>query len=163
MIYLDEILQGVKTVGITGHIRPDGDCVGSTLGVYNYICDNMPQVDVDICLQPINDKFLFLRNSDKIKEKAEPGTPIASRFSLVPVAGLEPARYRYRWILSPLRLPISPPGHCLTIISKDRVSCKDFLKKDTKKCNVIKLRNDGFEGNIKKCAPLFFGKFEFFC
>ena len=37
MIYLDEILQGVKTVGITGHIRPDGDCVGSTLGVYNYI------------------------------------------------------------------------------------------------------------------------------
>ena len=43
MIYLDEILQGVKTVGITGHIRPDGDCVGSTLGVYNYICDNMPQ------------------------------------------------------------------------------------------------------------------------
>ena len=71
MIYLDEILQGVKTVGITGHIRPDGDCVGSTLGVYNYICDNMPQVDVDICLQPINDKFLFLRNSDKIKEKAD--------------------------------------------------------------------------------------------
>ena len=38
--------------------------------------------------------------SVKIKEKAEPETPIASRFSLVPVAGLEPARYRYRWILS---------------------------------------------------------------
>ena len=38
--------------------------------------------------------------SDETKEKAEPGTPIASRFSLVPVAGLEPARYRYRWILS---------------------------------------------------------------
>ena len=28
---------------------------------------------------------------------------------MVPRAGLEPARYRYRWILSPLRLPISPP------------------------------------------------------
>ena len=28
---------------------------------------------------------------------------------VVPVAGLEPARYRYRWILSPLRLPI--PSH----------------------------------------------------
>ena len=68
---LSDILKDVKSVGITGHIRPDGDCVGSTLGVYNYICDNMPQVDVDICLQPINDKFLFLRNSDKIKEKAD--------------------------------------------------------------------------------------------
>lgn len=30
---------------------------------------------------------------------------------MVPEAGLEPARYRYRWILSPLRLPVSPLGH----------------------------------------------------
>ena len=29
---------------------------------------------------------------------------------MVPGAGLEPARYFYRRILSPLRLPISPPG-----------------------------------------------------
>lgn len=34
-----------------------------------------------------------------------------SAFILVPLAGLEPARYRYRWILSPLRLPISPQQH----------------------------------------------------
>ena len=73
MIYLDEILQGAKTVGITGHVRPDGDCVGSTLGVYNYICDNMPQVDVDIYLQPIKEEFQFLRNSDKVKENADAG------------------------------------------------------------------------------------------
>ena len=45
----------------------------------------------------------------KTKEKAGPGTRIASRLSLVPVAGLEPARCRHRWILSPLRLPI--PSH----------------------------------------------------
>ena len=31
--------------------------------------------------------------------------------SMVPRAGLEPAQYCYRGILSPLRLPISPPGH----------------------------------------------------
>ena len=29
---------------------------------------------------------------------------------LVPEAGIEPARYRYRWILSPVRLPVSPLG-----------------------------------------------------
>lgn len=34
-------------------------------------------------------------------------------FYMVPEAGLEPARYRYRRILSPLRLPISPLGHVL--------------------------------------------------
>ena len=28
--------------------------------------------------------------------------------TMVPAAGLEPARYHYRWILSPVRLPISP-------------------------------------------------------
>ena len=30
---------------------------------------------------------------------------------VVPGAGLEPAQYCYRGILSPLRLPISPSGH----------------------------------------------------
>ena len=32
----------------------------------------------------------------------------STRTLLVPEAGLEPARYRYHWILSPARLPISP-------------------------------------------------------
>ena len=30
-------LEGVGTVAIAGHVRPDGDCVGSCLAVYNYI------------------------------------------------------------------------------------------------------------------------------
>ena len=29
-------------------------------------------------------------------------------FLMVPLAGVEPARYHYHWILSPARLPISP-------------------------------------------------------
>ena len=32
-------------------------------------------------------------------------------FDLVPLAGVEPARYRYRRILSPLRLPIPSQRH----------------------------------------------------
>ena len=35
---------------------------------------------------------------------------MAIELALVPEAGIEPARYRYRWILSPVRLPISPLG-----------------------------------------------------
>ncbi len=31
--------------------------------------------------------------------------------NVVPGAGIEPARCFHRGILSPLRLPISPPGH----------------------------------------------------
>ena len=52
--------------------------------------------------------------TDKIK--TEPGTRCASRLSLVPVAGLEPARCRHRWILSPLRLPIPSHWHMRRIV-----------------------------------------------
>ena len=38
---------------------------------------------------------------------------------VVPGAGIEPARYFYRGILSPLRLPISPPGHSFCAACRD--------------------------------------------
>ena len=51
---LDEILAGKKSVGLAGHVRPDGDCVGSTLGVYNYIRKYYPDVDVRLYLEMRN-------------------------------------------------------------------------------------------------------------
>ena len=39
---LSDILKDVKSVGITGHIRPDGVWTGSVLAFYNYIVENMP-------------------------------------------------------------------------------------------------------------------------
>ena len=33
-------LEGVFTVAIAGHVRPDGDCVGSCLGMYQYLTEN---------------------------------------------------------------------------------------------------------------------------
>lgn len=66
MICLDDKLKGVVSVGISGHIRPDGDCVGSTLAMYNYISTYYPEIKVEMYLQPIQDVFLFLKNADKI-------------------------------------------------------------------------------------------------
>ena len=40
-----EVLEGVKTVGIGGHIRPDGDCVGSCMALYLYIRKYFPDID----------------------------------------------------------------------------------------------------------------------
>lgn len=69
---LDDIIKDMKTVAISGHIRPDGDCIGSCLGLYNYIKDNYKSVDVDVYLQPFSDKFNFLKYSDLVKhEKTE--------------------------------------------------------------------------------------------
>lgn len=72
MMYIDELLKDIKSVGITGHTGPDGDCAGAVLGVYNYIRENMPEIDADIYLEPLPKEFLFLKNSDKIKDKADP-------------------------------------------------------------------------------------------
>ena len=47
---------------------------------------------------------------------------------MVPEAGLEPARYRYRRILSPLRLPVSPLGHAtLLYINRRTIAIKNVV------------------------------------
>ena len=48
---IDEFLGEAKTVAIFGHVRPDGDCVGSTTAVYNYIRDNFPGIAVKLFLE----------------------------------------------------------------------------------------------------------------
>ena len=45
------------------------------------------------------------------------GYPVRVSHILVPVAGLEPARCRQRWILSPLRLPFHHTGRCVTMFT----------------------------------------------
>ncbi len=66
MLQLTLLLENIKTVGITGHIRPDGDCVGSTLGLYNYITENYPDISVDLYLGDFSESFGFLKNSGNI-------------------------------------------------------------------------------------------------
>lgn len=68
---LSDILKDVKSVGITGHIRPDGDCMGSVLALYNYIVENMPETDVDLYLEQPGSEFYYLKNIDKIKNTPE--------------------------------------------------------------------------------------------
>ena len=48
---IDEIVASAKTVGIGGHIRPDGDCIGSTMALYLYLKKNFPKIRVDILRQ----------------------------------------------------------------------------------------------------------------
>jgi phosphoesterase RecJ-like protein len=72
---LASILEGVHTVAIAGHIRPDGDCMGACLSVYNYICENFPQIEADVYLKSIPTIFCFLNGSDQIKEECPPHEP----------------------------------------------------------------------------------------
>lgn len=61
-----ELLDKINTIAIVGHIKPDGDCIGSSLGMYNYILDNYPGKRVDVYLQPFSVKFEFLKGAKNI-------------------------------------------------------------------------------------------------
>ena len=45
---ISEILPGVKTAAIGGHVRPDGDCIGSCMALYLYLRKNYPEIRTDI-------------------------------------------------------------------------------------------------------------------
>lgn len=67
MIKLANKLKQVKSVAIAGHVRPDGDCVGSCLAVYGYIRDNFPDVKADVYLESVNPIFASLRGAEEIR------------------------------------------------------------------------------------------------
>ncbi len=72
MFDLNEVLTGVQTVGIAGHIHPDGDCVGSCLGLYLYVRTCFPQIEAVVHLEQIPEEFRFLSGSDQIDTTEEP-------------------------------------------------------------------------------------------
>lgn len=61
-----ELIENAESIAIFGHIRPDGDCVGSSLGLYNYICEQYDGKKVSVFLEEIPSKFNFLKGADKI-------------------------------------------------------------------------------------------------
>ena len=63
---IDEIVADAKTVGIGGHIRPDGDCVGSTMALYLYLKKNFADLKVDIFLEKIPESYRIIDSTDEI-------------------------------------------------------------------------------------------------
>ncbi|MDO4260501.1 MAG: bifunctional oligoribonuclease/PAP phosphatase NrnA [Eubacteriales bacterium] len=68
MMQLEKELQGVRTVAIAGHIRPDGDSVGACIGLWNYIRDNFPETEADIWLEKPDVKFSLLDGFGEIRQ-----------------------------------------------------------------------------------------------
>lgn len=70
---LNEVLDGVNSVVLLGHLHPDGDCVGTCLGMYNYLSENYPELTVELFLDHPATKFSYLKNFDRIKTEWEDG------------------------------------------------------------------------------------------
>ncbi|WP_346697612.1 bifunctional oligoribonuclease/PAP phosphatase NrnA [Catenibacillus scindens] len=59
-------LGGAGTIAIAGHTRPDGDCIGACLALYNYIRKNYPHIQADVYLEPVADVYKVMENADQI-------------------------------------------------------------------------------------------------
>ena len=64
-------IENADSIAITGHINPDGDCIGSTLGMYNYITSNYPGKKVQVYLQEFPDVFMFLNGASEVKHETD--------------------------------------------------------------------------------------------
>ena len=72
---LEAQLADAKTVAISGHVRPDGDCAGSCLATYNYIKEYFPHIAVDLYLEEIPAVFSFLQRSEEILHESPEHEP----------------------------------------------------------------------------------------
>ena len=68
---IDEILNGVSCMAIAGHVRPDGDCIGSCLGLYQYLRDNRPEIQADVYLEDPRPEFSYLPGFSEVKTSCE--------------------------------------------------------------------------------------------
>ena len=69
LIHILELVKDAETIAIAGHVNPDGDCIGSTLAMYNYLKHTGKTIDV--YLEPIGREFKEIPGSDVIKNNAE--------------------------------------------------------------------------------------------
>lgn len=71
MSRIDELLENAKTVAISGHVRPDGDCIGSVMALYLYIKKNRPEIKVQVYLEKPADIFHCIQGVEEIDSKME--------------------------------------------------------------------------------------------
>lgn len=63
---LYEEVKDALTIGISGHERPDGDCVGSVMGLYLYLKKVCPNAKVQVLLEKPADIFSCIKDIDEI-------------------------------------------------------------------------------------------------
>lgn len=58
--------EGAQRIVISGHIRPDGDCVGSCMSTYLFLKKAMPSADIKVCIEEPASIFGCIKDFDKI-------------------------------------------------------------------------------------------------
>ena len=82
MINILEECSNAKTIGISGHVRPDGDCVGSCMGLYLYLKKELPEADIDVLLETPSDVFACIEDIECIQSDFNTGKQYDVFFAL---------------------------------------------------------------------------------
>ncbi len=69
--YLIGAIERSATIAISGHVRPDGDAIGSTMGLYYYLADNYPHIRVCVFLEEVPDSFAHIRDENAMERRCE--------------------------------------------------------------------------------------------
>ncbi|MGN0376256.1 MAG: bifunctional oligoribonuclease/PAP phosphatase NrnA [Suilimivivens sp.] len=69
-----EEVKDAKTIGISGHVRPDGDCIGSCMGLYLYLRKVCPDAQVQVMIEKPADIFSCIRGIEEINSEFKPVT-----------------------------------------------------------------------------------------
>ncbi len=70
-IVLEDILKGKRRAALGGHVRPDGDCIGSCLGLYMYLKEQYPEIETDVYLENVPEAFRMISCTDEVKTQAD--------------------------------------------------------------------------------------------
>ena len=86
---VEEFLSGIKTMGIAGHIRPDGDAVGANMALYLYVKKYHPEIEVEVYLDHPNPVYGRIACIDEIKVSVEDPDRIYDLFVTCDVSSKE--------------------------------------------------------------------------
>ncbi|MBQ9990779.1 MAG: bifunctional oligoribonuclease/PAP phosphatase NrnA [Lachnospiraceae bacterium] len=71
MSRLEELVKAAGSVAISGHVRPDGDCIGSVMAIYQYLKRNMPHLQVRVFLEKPAPEFSCIEGIEEIDSLME--------------------------------------------------------------------------------------------
>lgn len=69
MIRITEEVRNAGSIAVSGHIRPDGDCVGSVMGLYLYLKKELLEAEVDVYLEKPVEIFDCISHIEDIKSE----------------------------------------------------------------------------------------------
>lgn len=68
-IRLRDVIRDAESIALGGHIRPDGDCTGSCVGLYLYLRENHPNLEVDVYLEKVPKACRLIHGTGEVKNQ----------------------------------------------------------------------------------------------